>query len=112
MSSLTPEAYAVIEGRPSDPFHYLGPHVEMTGQSWPWAAAGRGGPQTWVASSGGRSGSSSHRSLPASTQTQVTTCCQSTSGFRAGCSSLQIQRPGARSMTSTLGNIRSVIGLG
>jgi len=28
MSSLTPEAYAVIEGRHSDPFHYLGPHVE------------------------------------------------------------------------------------
>jgi 1,4-alpha-glucan branching enzyme len=24
---LTPEAYAVIEGRHSDPFHYLGPHV-------------------------------------------------------------------------------------
>ena len=23
---LTPEAYAVIEGRHSDPFHYLGPH--------------------------------------------------------------------------------------
>jgi 1,4-alpha-glucan branching enzyme len=31
MSSLTPEAYAVIEGRPSDPFHYLGPHVEDDG---------------------------------------------------------------------------------
>jgi 1,4-alpha-glucan branching enzyme len=28
MSSLSPEAYAVIEGRHSDPFHYLGPHVE------------------------------------------------------------------------------------
>jgi len=28
MRSLTPEAYAVIEGRHSDPFHYLGPHVE------------------------------------------------------------------------------------
>ena len=28
MSSLTPEAYAVIEGRPSDPFRYLGPHVD------------------------------------------------------------------------------------
>src|SRR5260370_41782508 len=28
MSSLTPEAYAVIEGRHSDPFSYLGPHVE------------------------------------------------------------------------------------
>src|SRR5262249_60523769 len=28
MISLTPEAYAVIEGRHSDPFHYLGPHVE------------------------------------------------------------------------------------
>jgi len=28
MMSLTPEAYAVIEGRHSDPFHYLGPHVE------------------------------------------------------------------------------------
>src|SRR5262249_58496758 len=28
MSSLTPEAYAVIEGRPSDPFRDLGPHVE------------------------------------------------------------------------------------
>jgi 1,4-alpha-glucan branching enzyme len=28
MSALTPEAYAVIEGRHSDPFHYLGPHVE------------------------------------------------------------------------------------
>ena len=25
MSSLTPEAYAVIEGRHSDPFRYLGP---------------------------------------------------------------------------------------
>ena len=31
MSSLTPEAYAVIEGRPSDPFHYLDPHVEDDG---------------------------------------------------------------------------------
>jgi 1,4-alpha-glucan branching enzyme len=28
MSSLSPEAYAVIEGRHSDPFRYLGPHVE------------------------------------------------------------------------------------
>jgi 1,4-alpha-glucan branching enzyme len=28
MTSLTPEAHAVIEGRHSDPFHYLGPHVE------------------------------------------------------------------------------------
>ncbi len=28
MSSLSPEAYAIIEGRHSDPFHYLGPHVE------------------------------------------------------------------------------------
>jgi 1,4-alpha-glucan branching enzyme len=28
MSSLTPEAYAVIEGRHSDPFRYLGLHVE------------------------------------------------------------------------------------
>jgi 1,4-alpha-glucan branching enzyme len=28
MRSLTPEAYALIEGRHSDPFHYLGPHVE------------------------------------------------------------------------------------
>src|SRR5258708_31304258 len=28
MSSLTPEAYAGIEGRHSDPFRYLGPHVE------------------------------------------------------------------------------------
>ena len=28
MSLLSPEAYAVIEGRHSDPFHYLGPHVE------------------------------------------------------------------------------------
>ena len=28
MSALSPEAYAVIEGRSSDPFHYLGPHVE------------------------------------------------------------------------------------
>jgi 1,4-alpha-glucan branching enzyme len=28
MTSLTPEAYAVIEGRHSNPFHYLGPHVE------------------------------------------------------------------------------------
>ena len=28
MSSLTPEAYAVIEGRHSDPFRYLGPHLE------------------------------------------------------------------------------------
>src|SRR5262249_35391959 len=28
MSSLTPEAYAVIEGRHSDPFRYLGPHIE------------------------------------------------------------------------------------
>jgi hypothetical protein len=26
MSSLTPQAYAVIEGRHSDPFRYLGPH--------------------------------------------------------------------------------------
>ena len=28
MSALSPEAYAVIEGRHSDPFHYLGLHVE------------------------------------------------------------------------------------
>ena len=28
MSSLSPEGYAVIEGRHSDPFHYLGPHME------------------------------------------------------------------------------------
>ncbi|HEY7247233.1 MAG TPA: 1,4-alpha-glucan branching protein GlgB [Xanthobacteraceae bacterium] len=28
MTVLTPEAYAVIEGRHSDPFRYLGPHVE------------------------------------------------------------------------------------
>jgi 1,4-alpha-glucan branching enzyme len=28
MNSLSPEAYAVIEGRHSDPFRYLGPHVE------------------------------------------------------------------------------------
>lgn len=28
MTSLTPEAYAIIEGRHSDPFRYLGPHVE------------------------------------------------------------------------------------
>src|SRR5262245_36216211 len=28
MSSLSPEAYAVIEGRHSDPFHFLGPHIE------------------------------------------------------------------------------------
>jgi 1,4-alpha-glucan branching enzyme len=28
MSSLSPEAYAVIEGRHSDPFHFLGPHLE------------------------------------------------------------------------------------
>jgi 1,4-alpha-glucan branching enzyme len=28
MSMLSPEAYAVIEGRHSDPFHYLGPHLE------------------------------------------------------------------------------------
>jgi 1,4-alpha-glucan branching enzyme len=28
MNSLTAEAYAIIAGRHSDPFHYLGPHVE------------------------------------------------------------------------------------
>jgi 1,4-alpha-glucan branching enzyme len=28
MNSLSPEAYAVIEGRHSDPFRYLGPHLE------------------------------------------------------------------------------------
>src|SRR5579871_3918592 len=28
MTTLSPEAYAVIEGRHADPFHYLGPHVE------------------------------------------------------------------------------------
>jgi 1,4-alpha-glucan branching enzyme len=28
MTSLSPEAYAVIEGRHADPFRYLGPHVE------------------------------------------------------------------------------------
>jgi 1,4-alpha-glucan branching enzyme len=28
MTFLNPEAYAVIEGRHSDPFHYLGPHIE------------------------------------------------------------------------------------
>jgi 1,4-alpha-glucan branching enzyme len=31
MSSLPPEAYAVVEGRHSDPFHYLGLHVEDEG---------------------------------------------------------------------------------
>ncbi len=28
MTALSPEAYAVIEGRHTDPFHYLGPHLE------------------------------------------------------------------------------------
>jgi len=28
MNALSPEAYAVVEGRHPDPFHYLGPHVE------------------------------------------------------------------------------------
>ena len=28
MSPLSPEAYAVIEGRHSDPFRYLGRHLE------------------------------------------------------------------------------------
>jgi 1,4-alpha-glucan branching enzyme len=28
MNSLSPEAYAVIEGRHADPFRYLGPHLE------------------------------------------------------------------------------------
>ena len=28
MSLLSPEAYAVIEGRHSDPFRYLGPHLD------------------------------------------------------------------------------------
>jgi 1,4-alpha-glucan branching enzyme len=28
MTLLTPEAYAVIEGRHSDPFRYVGPHAE------------------------------------------------------------------------------------
>jgi 1,4-alpha-glucan branching enzyme len=28
MNSLSAEAYAIIAGRHSDPFHYLGPHVE------------------------------------------------------------------------------------
>jgi 1,4-alpha-glucan branching enzyme len=31
MSPLSPEAYAVIEGRHSDPFHYLGLHLEEGG---------------------------------------------------------------------------------
>jgi hypothetical protein len=31
MTPLSPEAYAVIEGRHSDPFRYLGPHVEAGG---------------------------------------------------------------------------------
>src|SRR5436309_3435683 len=31
MIALSPEAYAVIEGRHSDPFHYLGRHVEGEG---------------------------------------------------------------------------------
>ena len=31
MSALSPEAYAIIEGRHPDPFHYLGPHVEPEG---------------------------------------------------------------------------------
>ena len=31
MTSLPPEAYAVVEGRHSDPFHYLGLHVEDEG---------------------------------------------------------------------------------
>jgi 1,4-alpha-glucan branching enzyme len=28
MNPLSPDAYAILEGRHSDPFHYLGPHVE------------------------------------------------------------------------------------
>jgi 1,4-alpha-glucan branching enzyme len=28
MSKLSPEAYAIVEGRHSDPFHYLGRHTE------------------------------------------------------------------------------------
>jgi 1,4-alpha-glucan branching enzyme len=28
MTQLSPEAYAIVEGRHSDPFHYLGPHQE------------------------------------------------------------------------------------
>jgi 1,4-alpha-glucan branching enzyme len=28
MSKLSPEAFAIVEGRHSDPFHYLGPHIE------------------------------------------------------------------------------------
>src|SRR3954452_7851664 len=28
MTQLPPEAYAIVEGRHSDPFHYLGPHQE------------------------------------------------------------------------------------
>ena len=28
MSNLPEEAYAIVEGRHSDPFHYLGPHKE------------------------------------------------------------------------------------
>src|SRR5262245_22365532 len=31
MSSLSAEAYAVIEGRHADPFRYLGPHAEGDG---------------------------------------------------------------------------------
>ncbi|MET0722105.1 MAG: 1,4-alpha-glucan branching enzyme, partial [Tardiphaga sp.] len=28
MTKLPEEAYAIVEGRHSDPFHYLGPHSE------------------------------------------------------------------------------------
>jgi len=28
MTRLSAEAYAIVEGRHSDPFHYLGPHME------------------------------------------------------------------------------------
>ena len=28
MTRLSAEAYAIVEGRHSDPFHYLGPHTE------------------------------------------------------------------------------------
>ncbi len=28
MTNLPAEAYAIVEGRHSDPFHYLGPHKE------------------------------------------------------------------------------------
>src|SRR2546426_8966794 len=53
------------------------------------------------ASAGGARGSKTNLSPPHSTYVDVTTCCQSASGFQPGCSARHIHRPAAKSLSST-----------